>query len=76
MIIRTALPNLMLLAILALFGVASFLPLESMWGINHLAFLPTWWSYLYLLVVALVLYLMFGPLPEDRLERVVERVDG
>ena len=76
MTIRTALPNLMLLAIMALFGVASFLPLESMWGINHLAFLPTWWSYLYLLVVALVLYLMFGPLPEDRLERAVERVDG
>ncbi len=76
MTIRTALPNLTLLAILALFGVASFLPLESMWGINHLAFLPTWWSYLYLLVVALVLYLMFGRLPEDRLERAVERVDG
>jgi hypothetical protein len=76
MTIRTALPNLTLLAILALFGVASFLPLESMWGINHLAFLPTWWSYLYLLVVALVLYVMFGRLPEDRLERAVERVDG
>lgn len=76
MTIRTALPNLTLLAILALFGVASFLPLESMWGINHLAFLPTGWSYLYLLVVALVLYVMFGRLPEDRLERAVERVDG
>lgn len=72
---KTTVPNFVLLAILALFGVASFWPLESLWGINHLAFLSTTWVYVYIVVVLLVLWVMFGPLPEDRLDRAVEWID-
>ena len=73
---KALVPNLVLLMILALFGVASFWPLESMWGVNHLAFLSTTWVYVYIVVVLLVLWVMFGPLPEDRLERAIVRIDG
>ena len=57
----------------ALFGIASFLPLPTMWGINHLMFFPAWGKYLYLAGGLLLVYLLFGKLPERGIETVLEK---
>jgi len=68
--------NLSLLLTLGLFGLASFYPLESMWGINHLQFLPDIFTYFYWVVVIVVLYLMIGPIPTQLIEQVFTQVDN
>ncbi len=68
--------NLSLLFTLCLFGVASFYPLESMWGINHLQFLPSIFTYLYWAVVVIVIYLMFAPIPIQFFDKVFSKVDN
>ena len=71
---RPDLPSLALLVTLALFGAAGLWPIESMWGFNHLAFLPIGWTYAYYVVCALVLFLTFYPRPMPILERSLDAV--
>ncbi len=68
--------NLSLLLTLGLFGLASFYPLESMWGINHLQFLPDIFTYFYWVIVIVVLYLMICPIPTKLFDRVFSQVDN
>ena len=68
--------NLSLLLTLGLFGFASFYPLESMWGINHLQFLPNIFTYIYWVIVIVVLYMMIGPIPTQLLDRTFTQVDN
>ena len=60
---------------LGLLGLGSFMPLESLWGFNHLRFLPDWSVWIYWLVVALALYLTLGPFPAPAVDRVIASVD-
>jgi len=60
---------------LALFALASFYPVESMWGLNHLLFLPGIIKYLFGLFVLISLYLLFGPIPEKLIERTVNKIN-
>ncbi len=62
------------LATYLLFGVASYLPLRTMWGINHLMFLPEWSVYLYALAGLVLIYLLFGKLPEDSIGQALKRI--
>ena len=55
------LPSMALLFSLGLLGFASFYPVESMWGANHLAFLPRTFTYLFWAVVAVVLVMVLVP---------------
>ncbi|HWR83718.1 MAG TPA: tetratricopeptide repeat protein [Candidatus Deferrimicrobium sp.] len=61
-------------ATLALFGIASFYPLQSMWGINHLAFLPDTFKYVFWAVAAIVMTLLIPPLSRPRLESALDGV--
>ncbi len=64
------LPSLALLLTLGLFGLASFYPVSGMWGLNHLAFLPDVFSYLFWAVAIAVLALMIIPTSTASLDRV------
>jgi len=61
---------------LGLFGVASYYPLENLWGFNHLHFLPQWWFWVYCALILLAVYLSFGFKSEQRVARVVEAIDN
>jgi len=61
---------------LGLFGVASYYPLENLWGFNHLHFLPQWWFWVYCALILLAVYLFFGFKSEQRVVRVVEAIDN
>jgi tetratricopeptide (TPR) repeat protein len=69
------LPFLMLLVTLGLFGFASFYPLQSMWGANHLRFIPALFTYLFWTVCILVLLLVIGRTPTSRLQGLFKRTD-
>jgi len=64
------LPSLALLLTLGLFGLASFYPIAGMWGLNHLAFLPDAFTYLFWAVAIAVLALMIIPNSTASLDRV------
>ena len=63
-------PWIGLYATLALFGVASYFKWYSMWGINHLAFLPSGWWLVYWLAVAAIPALAFIRDPTPRLYQI------
>ena len=64
-----------IIATFAFFGLASFLPLTSMWGFNHLHFLPETFIYLYIFVFLLIIYLIVGPVPEKQIDRAIDKID-
>ncbi len=74
MIKRIDLPAVALLLTLGLFGFASFYPLEGMWGINHLRFLPDIFTYIYWVVCVVVIMLLVLPFPSGRIDRVLKRI--
>lgn len=67
-------PWVMLYATLALFGAASYFKWYSMWGINHLAFLPSGWWIVYWITVAVVTSLAFLRDPTPRLDRTIDAI--
>ena len=67
-------PWVMLYATLALFGAASYFKWYSMWGINHLAFLPSGWWIVYWVTVAVVTSLAFLRDPTPRLDRTIDSI--
>lgn len=71
MLKRFDLPSLALLLTLGLFALASFYPIESMWGLNHLAFLPDLFTYLFWAVAIVILALMIVPVSTDRFDKVL-----
>ncbi len=66
-------PSIALLLTFSLFSFASFYPLFSMWGINHLAFLPDVFTYLFWSVVIAVLVLIVAPISPTSLDRVLSK---
>jgi tetratricopeptide (TPR) repeat protein len=64
-----------ILVTFAFFGLASYLPLTSIWGFDHLHFLPDVFKYLYVLVFMIILYLMFGPVPEKTIDTAIDKID-
>ncbi len=62
--------DLSILLTLAILAIASFYPLKSMWGIDHLYFLSQTSLFPYLSILLLVIYLMFGPYPQNLFEKV------
>ncbi|MFH1374200.1 MAG: tetratricopeptide repeat protein [bacterium] len=61
MLRKIDLPSITLLFTLGLLGLASFYSIEGMWGVNHLAFLPEAFSYLFWAVVVAILVVLFVP---------------
>ncbi len=68
--------NISIIATFAFFGLASFLPMTSMWGFNHLNFLPDIYLYLYVFIFLLIIYLMIGPVPEKTIENTINKING
>ncbi|MFH1374201.1 MAG: tetratricopeptide repeat protein [bacterium] len=54
-------PTVALLFTLGLLGLTSFYPIEGMWGINHLAFLPEAFKYLFWAIAVVILVVLFVP---------------
>ncbi len=69
---RPDLPSLALLLTLGLFGLASFYPVDAIWGLNHLAFLPDVLTYIFWAVVIAVLVLAVAPISNTSLDNVLE----
>jgi tetratricopeptide (TPR) repeat protein len=69
-------PNLILIATFAFFGLTSLLPISSMWGFNHLEFAPSIFTYLYIIIFVLFLWILFAPLPESRLQNILTNTDN
>ncbi|MEW6050207.1 MAG: tetratricopeptide repeat protein [Candidatus Zixiibacteriota bacterium] len=65
-----------LFATMALFGIASYVPLQSMWGINHLQFLPPWVWYAYWFACVLILLLIVIRGSESFFIRAVDTIGG
>ncbi|MEW6050223.1 MAG: hypothetical protein AB1644_04075 [Candidatus Zixiibacteriota bacterium] len=65
-----------LFATMALFGIASYVPLQSMWGINHLQFLPPAWWYAYWILFAVIIVLIFSSNLNKRLDRLADTISG
>jgi Tfp pilus assembly protein PilF len=63
-----------LYATLALFGLSSAIPLRSMWGINHLAFLRGGWWIVYWATIAIVTLLALQREPTPRLDRALDAI--
>lgn len=67
-------PWIGLYATLALFGAASYFKWYSMWGINHLAFLPSGWWVVYWFTVAAITALALLREPTPRLDRILNAI--
>jgi Flp pilus assembly protein TadD len=63
-----------LIVTMALFGVASYLKVPSLWGINHLQFLPSAWWYFYGAVFAVVILLGFAGRFDSQFDRLAAAV--
>jgi len=72
---RRHLPFLALLFTLALIGVCSFVPIQSMWGLNHLQYLPLVYSVLLYIGIAVITLLWLGGSRFGFFERWIEPVD-
>lgn len=65
----------MLLATLVVFGVASVLPYQSIWGLNHLRFLGNGVLYVYFAVLAIAVLVFVGWLPTHRIDAFASALD-
>jgi tetratricopeptide (TPR) repeat protein len=61
-----------LYATMTLFAVSSAVPLNSMWGINHLAFLPGAWWWVFAVVMSAMVVLTLLREPTLQLDRLIE----
>ncbi len=73
--IKNYIINISIIATFAFFGLASFLPPTPMWGFDHLHFLPDIFTYLYVFIFILIIYLMFGPIPEKTIDLAINKID-
>jgi hypothetical protein len=76
MLKRVDWPSIALLLTLSLFGLASFYPLYSMWGINHLSFLTDGFTYAFWAILAALLVILLAPISLTSLDRVLNRIAG
>jgi tetratricopeptide (TPR) repeat protein len=69
---------------IALFAVASFLPIESrsmarlltgMWGINHLHFLPKVFSIAFWIIALILFYLMAAPIKDTTTDKIYNKIN-
>lgn len=67
--------DISILLTLALLGIAYFCPLKSMWGINHLQFLPEMFFFLYSSIVIFVVYILFGPYPQKLSDKIFANIN-
>jgi general stress protein CsbA len=61
-----------LYATMTLFAVSSAIPLNSMWGINHLAFLSGGWWWVFAVVMSAMVVLTLLREPTPQLDRLIE----
>ncbi|UCD62902.1 MAG: hypothetical protein JSW34_09070 [Candidatus Zixiibacteriota bacterium] len=61
---------------LGLFGVASFYPVTSLFGVSHLSFLSDGLVYLYVILAAAAVYAAAGPVPRRPMDRVADALDS
>lgn len=64
--------NIMALLIYLLAGMAFYIPLRQMWGINHLIFLPSIFSYFYWLVLLIIIIITISAKSEHMLRSKIE----
>jgi len=65
-----------LIATLGLIVLAVFVASGSLWGLNHFKYNTPYTWYLLGVLIVVTFYLAFGPFPQARLERMVERISG
>ena len=69
------LPFAALLITLALIGISSIVPLQSMWGVNHLQYLPPAYEILLVITIVAIVALGFGGRRLWFIERLIEQAD-